>query len=205
MKLTIWFACASFVLLPVRLLPAQTSLTADEIRAAIATGVASTTDQLQPMRLAFGAQEGAVDVAYVYPPHLRVALAAATARDGSRAFDSADVTSDLVERTVYVVVPSHPGMAAIGWRHKVVRAEHVVAAVNQDSDRGRIAALWVRDYRPEMIPGHVYQDGTRVFGFPSNILREGLSVWVFFTEPAINTGGESGREILCTLRPAMPR
>lgn len=81
-----------------------------DVREALAAGAASRLDELRSSRLAYGDELDPVDIAYVYTPRLRIALAAAAARDANRLFGLSDVTREMADLCLYVLVPPRPTM-----------------------------------------------------------------------------------------------
>ncbi len=166
---------------------------------AIAFGTTAKPDDLLPMRLAFGDDASPVNIALVYPPQLRIALAAAHARHEKRPFGVADVTPEMSAPVLHALVPDRPGLGAFDWRTSRVRAERLTV-LSGPGWRQATDALWVRDDPSMLIPGPPIAGQARVFGLAPDALAGDVRVVVTFVEPALNTGGDNGRDIRCTLR-----
>lgn len=169
------------------------SLSDSEIRQAIAAGGGSTA--VNPYVLGYGDRSDPVVVGYVYPPVTRIGLATAEARRQGRSLEVSDLTADVMAALVYVVVPGRMKMTPLSRLEEPAHAERLVILSKTRDVSSRIAADLVELSSVPKVIDVSRDPSCRVFRFA---LTPGWTDQVFiatFDHQAINTSGDSGREI----------
>lgn len=165
-----------------------------EIATAIAAG--ERGEGIRPFVLGYGGAADPYVIGHAYPPEVRIAVAANAAKRSGRAIGVQDATPTLISPVVYIAVGSREKMAAITRSEPKAKPERLLilpkpAAALPDG----VDADVVEDFA-SLVPGIPRDFDGRVFAVPAANWKERGYV-VIFDEPALSTGGESGRERRC--------
>lgn len=168
------------------------------------SGLVGAAQDLRPMQLAYGGADDPVVIAHVYTSRLLGALRAAAVSTGGTRRDSEGVAAAGAEADdVYVLVPDRPGTDMFDGPDSRVSAERLLVTSRTPSGQLRqCEARWRQTDGAQLIPALTAELSGSVFGLPAACVAAGYDYHVYFEKPALNTGGDTGREVRCSLRPA---